>query len=429
MERKNNLKFLAALGVLTLGAFSCQKKADDVVAPKKLYVASGQCYSGSGITTYTAATGASRVVTTWDADTGASNGVFTDLNYATNISTGTVPQKLIDNGDSVLMLTENGTTFGDRKVWKVLKSNPNAQYGVFVNEPNAFASGAANITRSFGVDVDGTVLMSRSVAIEKLTSVGARIVKGANNPWINPAIATGTCFTAAATQIQAMQLMSPFSPANQGKVVYIHSGTTAATNRIGIVQRTGLVSGDGTACAGSNPVGGLSTVPHQNAPNLPAGGTAFVAPGPSVTSMVYIPTPAPATTTAKLITSYSAALNTQNSNSTVLGLNFAIVMWDITETSDTAATVANPVILYKDESIIWGISAMAYNSSDGSLFVAVGGAPSNMDQTANVYGYNIEKFALNINTPSLTRVSPNNQPFITGNTNTKCISDMMLSNN
>ena len=422
---RNLYQILLGTVCLATAFQACQKKSEDTTAvanPKTLYVASGQCYSGSGITTYTAAQ-SSRAVTKWDTSTGTSKGVFTDLNVGNNVSVGTVPQAMIDKGSYILLLTENATTMGDRKVFKVDKTDPTI-YTVFANDPTAFNAVAANITRSMSMDVDDTLSFSKSVAIERLNTLGVRIVKGGANAWINPAAATGNCATAAATLIPQIAHMTPFTNMNQGKLIYLHAGNTAALNRIAIAQRTGLTSGTAGDCAGSSPAGGASAVAHTNAPNL-TGPVTFLGTGASLTSMVYIPTPAPASTTAKLIVSYSASVNTAFDNNT--NFNYGIVMWDITETSDTAVTIGNPVILWRDESIVWAPSAMAYDSTDGSLYVAVGGSPSLINQTRQNFGYNIEKFTLDINTPKMTRVSNNNQPFIIGNANTKCISNMIIA--
>ncbi len=211
---------------------------------------------------------------------------------------------------------------------------------------------------------------------------------------------------------------------NQGKLIYIHAGATAIANRIGIVQRTGLQSTTPADCAGSSPVGGASTVPHQNAPNL-SGPVGFLGTGASLTSMVFIPTPAPATTSGKLIVSYSGSVAGAVDNNT--NFNVGIVMYDITETSDTTATVDNPIILWRDESVVFAPSAMAYDATTSSLYVAVGGSPGQANQTTQAFGYNIEKFTLDMATPLLTRVHHNFQPFIIGNAYTKCISNMMIA--
>ncbi len=403
----------------------CSKAAQNpsvAATPKTLYVASGLCYSGSGITTYSQTT-ASRAVTKWNTETGLYSSVFTDLNVGSNVSVNTVPQFMVDKGDHVLLLTENATTTGDRKIFKIMKNNPGT-YITYANDPSAFTAAATNITRAFAQDVDGSILFSKSIGAERINSLGVRIAKGGANPWVNPLAATGNCFTAAATLIPNLTIMSPFTNTNQGKMLYIHGGNTAAVNRIGIVQRSGMTSGTAADCVVSNPAGGASSVAHTNAPDQ-TGPVSFVATGDSLTSMVYIPTPSPALTTGKLLVTYSGSVNTAFDNAT--NFNYGVVVWDITETSDTAATITNPVILYRNELVLWAPSAMAYDASTSSLYVAVGGSPSLVNQTTQNFGYNIEKFTLDLATPKLTRISTNNQPFIVGNAYTKCISHMMIA--
>ena len=105
-------------------------------------------------------------------------------------------------------------------------------------------------------------------------------------------------------------------------------------------------------------------------------------------------------------------------------------MWDVTEAADTTAATAvtftNPVIVWRDDSVVFAPSAIAYDSTDNSIYVAVGADIGVVNQTTRNYGYNIEKFTLNMSTPSLTRVSTNNKPFIIGNAYTKCISDISI---
>ena len=421
------IKTLTALTLLTL-AVGCSKSSEVesivVAVPKTLYVASGACYSGSGITTYTGPL-SSRAVTKWSTALGTPGGssTFTDLNVGTNVSANTVPQAMIDKGDHILLLTENATTMSDRKIFRIMK-NDTSTYFVHATDPTAFTATATHITRSMAQDADGSISFTKSLFAERINSLGIRIVKGGANPWVNSAAATGNCFTAAATQIQNVTLMQPFTAMNQGKLLFIHAGATAATNRIGAIQRSGLTSATAADCAGSNPAGGASTVAHVNAPNL-TGPVTFVATGASLTSMVYIRTPAPATTTGKLIVSYSGSVATAFDNNTTF--NYGVVMWNVTEASDTAVTIDTPTILWRDESVVWAPSSMAYDSSTGSLYVAVGGAPGVINQTTAGYGYNIEKFSLDINTPLMTRVSKNNQPFIIGNAYTKCISNMVVA--
>ncbi len=418
-----NLTLTATAGLSLMILTACPKAAEDasVSVPKTLYISSGSCYSGSGITTYSAAT-ASRAVTKWSSTNGASLGVFTDLNVASSVSVGTVPQAIIDKGDHVLMLTENATATGDRKIWKINKNDPGT-YISYANDPTAFTG----ITRSMSQDVDGSIIFSKTTAAEQVNSIGARIVKGGSFPWINSTGIAGNCFTAAATLIPKLVTIAPFTGTSQGKTIYLHSGATAATNRIGAIQRTGMTTATAADCAGSNPAGGASSVAHANAGVL-TGPVSFLGTGASLTSFVYIPTPAPATTVGKMLVTYSASVNTAFDNNT--NFNYGIVMWDVTEASDTTAATAitftNPQIIWRDEKIVWAPSAIAYDSTDNSVYVAVGADLGAVDQTAKNYGYNIEKFTLDIATPKLTRVAPSNQSFIIGNAYTKCVSDISL---
>ncbi len=386
-----------------------------------LYVASGLCYSGSGITTYTGAT-SSKAVTKWNTDTGTNLGVLADLSIGNNVSINTTPQALIDQGSDILLLTENSLNFSDRKIYRIKKADPTI-FSVYSNDPTAFTAVNADVTRSMAQDADRIIMFSKSTAIERIDTLGVRIVKGRMNPWVNPRSATGTCFTAAASFIPQIALMNPYSGTKNGKLIYLHAGNTANANRIGIIQRTGLTSGEARDCAGSNPVGGVSAVAHKNAVNL-SGPVSFLPTGASLTSMVYIQTPPPANSTGKLIVSYSASANIAFDNN--VNFNFGIVMWDIHESSDTVATITNPVILWRDESVVWAPSAMAYHPSTGHLYVAVGGSPGSANQTTQAYGYNIEKFKLHLDASILTRISRNNQPFITGNSYLKCISSMVI---
>ncbi len=424
MGRNSKIKIITFSAFLAT-VMGCSKAAENpsvAAPPKTLYVASGLCYSGSGITTYSQTT-ASRAVTKWNTQSGLFSSVFTDLNVGSNVSVNTVPQFMVDKGDHVLLLTENATTVGDRKIFKIMKNSPGT-YITYANDPTAFTLTPAHITRSFAQDADGSILFSKSVAAERINSLGVRIAKGGANAWVNPAAATGNCFTAAATLIPNIALMTPFTNTSQGKMIYLHAGATAVLNRIGIVQRSGLTSATAADCVTASPAGGLSTVAHTNAPDQ-TGPVTFLGTGDSLTSMVFIPTPAPAVTTGKLLVSYSASVNTAFDNAT--NFNYGVVVWDITETSDTAATITNPVILYRNELVLWAPSAMAYDATTSSLYVAVGGSPSLVNQTTQNFGYNIEKFTLDLATPKMTRVSTNNQPFIVGNAYTKCISHMMIA--
>lgn len=409
---------LIALTTLTAFTVGCSKSSDDTVAAagKNLYIASGACNSGIGITTYGSAA-SSRMISKVNLASGARS-YFLDLSspyQGGNLAPETSPQSLIDDpvSNSVLMLTENAVNAGDRKVFTIPKAT-SYNMSVYSNDVLALTSTPAHITRALAKDVDGSLLFSKSIAIEKLGTNTLRIPQGAN-PWVNnPA---GLCGTTA-TLISSMVVLPPYSPATTGKILYAHNVAVTANNRFAVISQDGYsVAGN---CAGGAQVAG---VVHSYAPNVTGPAIAFPAvQGVNVTAMVYIST---GTGTGKLIAGYSSALATELNNNT--NQNYAIVMWDVTESSTTAATITNPVILYRDFSIIFGISAMAYDASTGHLYVATASQPGVANQTTAGYGYKVEKFLLDINTPSLSLVQVNNKPFIDRSSATKCISSMLVA--
>jgi hypothetical protein len=424
-----NLKIgLTIAATASFVATGCTPKATEeasVVAGKKLWVTSGQCYSGSGITAY-AQTASGNAVSSYDSVSGAFNGVTLKMDAVSPIDVNTTPVDIINRTDDVLVLTENASQQINRRVLKVPKLAPTT-YTSFISDGDAFSSAATNIVKAMALDsTDGSIQFSKSLFGEKVTAGNVRVVKGGANPWINPAAITGTCFPAipAAPGIVDIGLIAPFTAGLDGKTIMLHGGATAATNRILAVQRTGLTSATAADCAGVT-AGGLSTVVHTNGPGL-AGPVAFNAAGASPTAMVIIPT---STATAyKMIVAYSTPIATLFDNNTTF--NTGLVMWDLTEGSDTAVTFTNPVIIYRNTNIVWAPSALAFDSTDNTLYVAVGGAPGVVNQTTSNYGYNIEKFTVDIAAVApatvLTRVHTDNKPFFIGNENTRCISGLAI---
>ncbi|MFZ3231278.1 MAG: hypothetical protein WA160_13805, partial [Pseudobdellovibrio sp.] len=198
-----------------------------------------------------------------------------------------------------------------------------------------------------------------------------------------------------------------------------HQGATAISNRLGVI------SSDGYSIA-ANCVTGyqISSVTHTYAPNITGPTIAFAATGVSPTAMVYIPTISGTPNVGKLIVAYSSTISTEINNNT--NLNFAIVMWTVTDTNSTTTTLTAPVVLYRDFSNVFGISAMAYDAESGSLYVAAASQPGVANQTTAGYGYKIEKFNLDLTTPALTIVRNNNLPFVDRSSTTKCITSMVI---
>lgn len=423
--RKNLTFSLTVAAALSLVGCSQNSSDEASVAGKKLWVTSGSCFSGSGITTY-AQTATGNAIVSYDAISGSYNGITLKMDEITPIDVNTTPVDIVNRTDDLLVLTENASQQINRRVIKVPKIAPTT-FTSFINDGDAFSAAATSILKAMVYEpTDGSIQFSKTLTAEKVTAGNVRVVKGGANAWINPAAITGTCFPAvpAAPGIVDIGLISPFTLGVDGKTIMLHAGTTAAANRLLAVQRTGLTSTTGADCAGVT-AGGLSTVVHTNGPGL-VGPVAFNAAGASPTAMVIIP--GASATTYKMIVAYSTPIATLFDNNT--SFNTGLVAWDVTEGSDTAVTFTNPVIIYRNTSIVWAPSALAYDASTSSLYVAVGGAPGVINQTSSNYGYNIEKFTVDLAAVApatvLTRVHKDFKPFMTGNERTRCISGMSV---
>lgn len=417
MGRNIFVIFLASLAML-IATFGCSKSADEApaaaAAARNLYVASGACYSGTGITTYTSAT-SSRMISKVDISTGAVS-TFLDLSspyQGGDLAPETAPQSLLDNGDNVLMLTENAVAMGDRKIFTIPKSSP-FNMTILTADVLAFTATAAHVTRSLAKDNDGTILFSKSVGIEKIGTNTLRIPIGAN-PWINAPAAP--CATSV-TLMSSFVILPPYTGTTTGKVIFAHAGATAVLNRLGIISQ------DGYSVAG-NCLNGYQTnlQVHTYATNVTGPAIAFAATSSAITAMTYISTGAG---TGKLITAYSSTVVAELNNN--VNVNYALVMWDVTESSTTAATITNPVILNRNFADIFGISALAYDSTDSMLYVATASQPGVANQTTASYGYKVEKFSLDVTAKTLTLVRVNNKPFMDRSSRTRCISSMFVGN-
>lgn len=416
MAKQFKLNNICSLALISLVAFSaCEKSADEILAAtnsKILYVSTGSCNSGQGITTYT--TTATRTVERYLSSNGVNLGYLLDYNIFGLFTTATHPRTLVDSGTHLLILNEHATA-SERRIIKVPKTDPLSFTNYYAN-----ATALSGVLRGMAMDSEGSLIVGKSTAIEKVGANQTRVLAGAA-PWINAP--GGTCATAT-TAMSSVVTLPPVSAGVPGKIVFAHQGATAALNRIGLISGTGYFAA-GDCLNGVQ----ISSVTHTKAANLAVNTVAFNAAGTSPTSMLLIPFVS-GSVTAKLIVSYSNG-QTSNSAAGTYNLNHGIVSWDVTETSSTAGTLSNPVVLYDNPTYLFGVSAMAYDSDTQSLYVATAGDPGVVNQTTNNYGYNIEKFSVSFTNAQttgleLTRQASNNLPFIRGGANTKCISDMAL---
>lgn len=408
--------FVIWVSFLFLSLSACVKKAEEeqsssLAGAKKLYVSTGSCNSGTGITTYT--TTATRTLEEYDIESSEHTATLLDYNAAGTFVAATHPKSIVNDGSSLYILNENATTVSERKVILVPKSAP-FSFATYYTNPTVLNG----IVLSLFKDEEGSMLISKSTAIEKISVSPIRLPAGAN-PWVNAP--GGSCATST-TMVSSVLALPKYAGTSTGKVAFAHQGATAALNRIGLISYTGYF-------AASDCLSGvqISSVTHTKAANLAPATVAFNATGTSPTAMVFIPFPN-GTKTGKLLVAYSNGQTSNNAAGTY-NLNHGLVMWDVDESSATAASLSNPVVVFDDSTVLYGISAMAYDSLSGYVYVATAGEPGAVNQTTNGYGYNIEKFAVSIasdGSPSLTRSTNSGKPFIKGGANTKCISSLAL---
>ncbi len=423
---KMNKKMISTIALMTVAvATGCQSSSDDAVVPsvvvavtpKTLYVASGACFSGAGTTSYVAAAGAtaaSKIISKYNADTGDMTGVFLDYNLGYFVA-GTAPTTMIDLDDSIMVSNENGAA-GNRAIVKLPKSDPTAFKTYYAN-----ATALSAQLRHFARDSDGSLLIARSTAIEKITNAPQRALIN-TFAWVTPTV--GTC-GASNTLMSAVALLPAYTAggATNGKIIFAHAGGAAATNRIGIVQESGWSANVAIDCLASS----QTNVVHTFASNIPQRTWATAVVGPSPTSMVYIPTTSVASITGRLIVTVANNV-TSNSLAGVYNFNHGIVSWDINETAYGTVAISNPVVLYDNASVVYGPSAITYDSASTSIYVGVGGEPgvAAANFATNNVPYNVEKFTYSLSANTLTRVAPNNQPFVQGTAITKCVSGLIV---
>lgn len=412
---KKTLK-LTLLTLILINVFSCQKAEEELASiadtnTNVLYVSTGACNSGPGQTAYTSAT-ATRTIERFAVSNGASLGALFDYgNAQSGMQQLMSPAAIYNSGSSVFVLNEGGA--GQRNLIRVPKSTPYTYTIPIANNALAFT----NALTAFTIDDEGSFLISKNSAIEKFNSISTRLT-ASGAAWVTSP--GGSCASAAASVASVLTL--PTSSGITGHVIYSNQGVTSSTNRLGIIYGgTGYIN-TSNCLSGAQ----INTTAHTKASNLSSGTIAFIPTGTGPTSMVLVPFTS-GTVKAKLIVSYSNAQTYNSVSGSVTTLNHGIAAWDIVQTSPSTASLVNPVVLVENHNKVFAVSAMAYDSSDNSLYVAVGGVLGSNNQTTGNAGYNIEKYTLDLTQstgPTLTRVGT--QPFILGGSNTKCISGLAV---
>lgn len=394
--------------LLILILAGCSKPAEIAATTpyRYLYVSTGLCYAGIGFTApniNSVGKTLSRVnLTNQTIEVIRDYANFSEENSSTSFASG-----IVDNNDGYLYAAiENATATGSRRVERI-KKEFNGSRTTWYQNSTTFSS----VMRDLAKASDGGLLVSRTTAVERLDSIPARKMATVTLAWGQTH--AGTCATNN-TIITSIIALPSYQGTNFSKYVYSHA--TAGQNDIAIIGSSGSVAaGD---CLANQP---STTAVLTNAVSANLGWNNVLSANATPTAMAYIETPAPATTTGKLIVAYSTnALNTAAAS----GLNNALVMYDITETSSTAVTIGNGQVLFHDYQYLYGVTALAYDKENNTLYASM----SNSLVTAPT-AYNIEKFTIDITTPSATRiVNSNGSSFQTSNSFNNCVTSMFVGN-
>lgn len=411
MVKQNNLFLIHVFMVLL--AVGCAKSGDapgeeatSVVVPadKYLYVSTGLCYAGIGFTAPAIGT-VGKTLSRLNL-TNSNIEMIRDYADLSQESAGTFVASMQLGGDGYIYAAiENASVTGSRRIEKIEKKTQADKSIWFQN-----SSVLTTAVRSLSLASDGGLILNRTSVIERFDSTPTRKLATLTLAWGQTH--AGSCATNNTLITDSISLPA-YSGTSFGKYIYAHAAV--GQNDIGIIGMNGSASA--SDCLANQP---STTAVLTNSVTASLGWNTTLSANATPTSLVYIPTPSPATTTGKLLVAYStAALNTVSAG----GLNNALVMYDINETSASAATISNGQILFHDHQYFYGITGMAYDESSAALYVAT----SNSFLAAPV-GYNIEKFTVDINTPSAVRVTNSNgSSFETSNSYNNCVTDMFVA--
>lgn len=344
-----------------------------------LYVASGACNTGFGLTTYAAAT-ASNVIFRINSTTGQYEGRIAD--FSTVADAPASPVSIVDYDDEhFLALVEHASL---RRV-ETIKKTLAGDRATFYNNVSATApiGVLTGVGKSLLKVADG-FLVSKTTAIEKMNTAKARMVGTGTAAWV--AGPGGVC-SAAATNLNSMTTYPTTAHAAGYNIVYTHSSgaSNATTNRIGVIS--GQTGWNGTAGCVSN--------------------QSTVAAGATPVASVYMGD------VHRLVVAYAG---------TNVALQNSLYTYAIDE-AGTANVISDPFKGFEDPNVLFGISAMAYDQTNKFLYVASGSAIVTNFTTGNTV-YKIEKFTYDSTTKLFTRVGT--MPLYAGNIESRCISSMFL---
>lgn len=364
----STLKYAAT--ILTFSSFSlifgaCQPKVEDtngsnssLSTSRYLYAVSGGCYAGSA----TIST-ASKTIVRYNLETGNIDRTVYDYNS----SSGDTPVAAMNLDDgNLLVLIEN--TSG-RRLEKVSKTEMTR------STVATYPTGTWNsVARDIVPLALGGYMIPRSASMEKYSSGHSRVPTATSTfPWLNaPA---GACATSTTLVTRAVEL-------SNGKVIFSHA--TANQNRVGLLPANMNASTD--------------CLTAQASP-IPA--TAFP------TAMAYIQD-AGGVGVGHLLVAYASS--TAGSN--------LIGQYTVDETANTITpSAATNHAAFANVGVLNGVTAMAYDSATGYVYIANGS--TSLSNT-------IEKFTYSAATKTLTRVG--SASFAGETINSRCINSLFLAN-
>lgn len=416
--KKSNIFYGLTLGVVfTAVGFSCAKKDDEVpAASRKLYIATGVCYSGTGFTSPTI-DDVGQTLVRLDLSSRAYEVIHDYANLASN-DPGTYPAGITDGGDGNIYVAVEDTSAGagNRKIDRIVKTTFGTKT-TWQSNTTLFTTGGAFV--GIARTSDKGVLFGTTTSVERYDATPGRRTTGtilAPTSW-GAALANDGAGRDCAnnnTRVTALiALPSAVSGDQIGKYIYAHSA--AGQMDVGVVSKNG--GNQAGTCLANAPGAATLTAAATADPSLNNVLSATATP----TALAYVSTGAG---TGKLLVAYSSSTN----NGTTAGtLNNALVMYDFTENTAAGetATLTNGRILYNDDDYFSGVSAMAFDSATNTLYVSrvdanaiVGGVPN---------GYLIERFTVDLTTPGATRVQDDdNSSFEEANTFTNCITSMFV---
>ncbi len=250
-----------------------------------------------------------------------------------SVSPGDSPASFVEyDANSILVLVENASG----KRIDLVRKDGSALSTYLLN-----SSALTGIMRKLLRLPDGSLLVSKSTAIEKFSPTKARVTV-ASMPYVNSP--GGSCANSAS-------LITGLATWPDGKILFTHAASSP-NNKIGVISASGYSS---TA----------DCVATQAPP----------------TSLA-LPTSPLMHSSGKLLVAYASTTPSANT----------IHAYDVNASINS---ISNATVAYTDPVIVFGPTAIAEDTATGAVFVANGGSSFN----------SIEKFSFNSSTRLLTRTS------------------------